>query len=393
MCGAAIFPSGRRPKTAPSESDVTREVKMDGIYTLYGAQISNYSAKVRSYLVYKNIPFQEVVASDYVYDKLLVPTVGFRMMPVIRTPDGILLQDSTEIIDFLEKRFADRPVYPTGPRQYLAALMLEAYAHDWVRIPAMYYRWGFPEYNHDYLVREFGRMYEPTLSLEAQVNLGDGRSAWTRDRLPSLGVTKRTIPQFEAWTERLLSWLDAHFDRHNYLLGDKPCTADFTFMGPLYGHFYRDPYSHGLLKRLAPNVIRWVEKMNSAATADGNYLPDDEVPTSLLQMLGHAFQEYLPVAYDTVERVGAWIGQNPGQPIPRLLGTQRFTIGGITEDRTVWTCIQYMIQRPLRAYQTAAGADRAAMDSLLSTIGPDCRLDLVVRRPVKRKHYKMVPAS
>jgi glutathione S-transferase len=365
---------------------------MDGIYTLYGAQISNYSAKVRSYLIYKNIPFQEVVASKHVHDKFLVPIIGYRMMPIVRAPNGVLLQDSTEIIDFLETQFPDRPVYPTRPRQYLAALMMEAYVHDWVRIPAMYYRWAFPDYNHDYLVREFGRMYEPTLSLEGQVELGDQSSAWTRDRLPSLGVTKKTIPQFEAWTERLLGWLDAHFSQHNYLLGDKPCTADFTFMGPLYGHLYRDPYSHALLKRIAPNVIRWVERMHAAPASDGDYLPDDEVPASLLPMLAHAFEEYVPVAYDTVERVGAWIGENPGQPIPRFLGTQRFSIGGVEEDRTVWTCIQYMIQRPLRAYQTSEGADRAAMDSLLSAIGADHRLDYVVKRPVKRENYLLVAA-
>jgi glutathione S-transferase len=366
---------------------------MSDVHTLYGAQISNYSAKVRSYLIYKNIPFQEVVASNSVYDKLLVPTIGFRMMPVVRTPDGELLQDSTEIIDALERRFADAPVYPSGARQRLTALLLEAYAHDWVRIPAMYYRWGFPQYNHDYLIREFGRMYEPTLSLEGQAALGDSSSAWTRDRLPSLGVTKRTIPHFEAWTERLLSWLNVHFDRHPYLLGTKPCTADFTFMGPLYGHLYRDPYSHGLMKRSAPNVLRWVESMNSAPEREGAYLPDDEVPASLLPMLSHAFAEYVPMAYDTVERVAAWIEAHPGEPVPRFLGTHKFTIGDITEDRTVWTCIQYMIQRPLRAYQSASGADRAEMNSLLSSIGPGCGLDFKVTRPVKRDRYKLVAAS
>jgi hypothetical protein len=59
----------------------------------------------------------------------------------------------------------------------------------------------------------------------------------------------------------------------------------------------------------------------------------------------------------------------------------------------VWTCIQYMIQRPLHAYQTATGADRAAMDSLLSKIGAHNRLDFTVKRPVKREHYKLVAAT
>jgi glutathione S-transferase len=365
---------------------------MTGIYTLYGAQISNYSAKVRSYLTFKKVLFQEVVASNDVYDRILVPVIGFRMMPVLRTPEGELLQDSTEIIDAMEKRFPGVPIYPSTPRQHLAALLLEAYAHDWVRIPAMYYRWAFPKYNHEYLIREFGRMYEPTAHLDQQIEIGDKGSAWTRQRLPSLGVTERTIPQFEAWAERLLGWLDQHFARHDYLLGTRPCTADFTLMGPLYGHLYRDPYSTLLLRRIGPSVIRWIERMNSAPAAGGDYLPQDEVPATLLPVLRHAFAEYVPVALDTIERVGAWIEQNPGQPIPRFLGTQQFQIGGVSETKTVWTCIQYMMQRPLKLYQSAHGDGKKAMDSLLAALGAGCDLGFKVTRPVKRENYKLVAA-
>jgi glutathione S-transferase len=365
---------------------------MAEIFTLYGAQISNYSAKARSYLIYKRIPFQEVVASNKVYDEILIPVVGFRMMLVLRTPEDVFLQDSTDIIDALERRFPAVSVYPTAPRQHLAALLLEAYAHDWVRIPAMYYRWGFPAQNHDYLVREFGRMYEPMAHPDDQIEIGDRSCAWTRDRLPSLGVTKETIPEFEAWTEALLGWLDAHFAEHHYLLGDRPCTADFTLMGPLYGHLYRDPYSSALMRRIAPNVWSWIERMNRAPEAVGDYLPGDAVPETLLPLLRHAFAEYIPVAYDTVRRVGAWIAENPGASIPRFLGTQPFTIGNVRGTKTVWTCIQYMIQRPLGLYQGAAGERRRAMDGLLARIGGGCDLSFSVDRPVKRENYKYLAA-
>jgi glutathione S-transferase len=380
----------------PRNASTTSEgIPVTDIYTMYGAQISNYSAKVRSYLIYKNIPFQEVVASNYVYDNLLVPTVGFRMMPMLRTPEGALLQDSTDIIDAMEKRFPDMPVYPSTPRQHLAALMLEAYIHDWVRVPAMYYRWAFPKYNRDYLVREFGRMYEPTLNLDDQIVLGDKNSAWTRDRLPALGVTAKTIPQFEAWTERLLGWLDEHFSRHDYLLGNRPCTADFTLMGPFYGHFYRDPYSFQLLRRIAPNVIQWIERMNTAPQSYGAFLPNDEVPTTLLPLLKHAVEEYFPVAIDTIRKLGKWIEENPGIPIPRFLGTQDFSIGGVSETRTVWTCMQYMMQRPLGLYQSATAKHRSDMDALVDAVGGDCRRDLSfkVARPVKRENYEYLAAS
>lgn len=366
---------------------------MADIYTMYGAQISNYSAKLRSYLIFKRILFQEVVASNAVYDRILVPVIGYRMMPILRTPEGEFLQDSTDIIDFLEARFPTPSVYPAAPRQRLAALLLEAYAHDWVRAPAMYYRWGFPDDNRDYLAREFGRMYEPTAHPDDQVTIGEKSAAWTRDRLPALGITPRTIPQFEAWTARLLGWLDQHFATHDYLLGGRPSTADFTLMGPIYGHLYRDPHSTALLRRSAPHVIRWVERMNAPPAADGDYLPGDEVPETLMPLLRHAFAEYLPVAIDTVQRVANWIEENPGAPIPRFLGTQNFTIGGVTETRTVWTCIQYMIQRPLGCYQGSSGATRLAMDDLLAAIGPEAELSFRIERPVKRQDYKLVAAS
>ena len=364
---------------------------MTELYTLYGAQISNYTAKVRSYLIFKKLLFQEVVATNYIYDKILVPVVGFRMMPVICMPDGLLLQDSTDIIDALEARFPDPPIYPSSPSQHLAALLLEAYAHDWVRILAMYYRWGFPQHNRDYLNREFGRMYEPTASSEDQIKIGEKSSAWARERLPSLGVTKRTMAQYQASTLALLAWLDDHFAQYPFLLGARPCIADFAFMGPLYGHFYRDPYSFSVMCS-SPNVVRWVERMNMAPVSEGSYLSNDKVPASLLPILRQAFKEYVPVALDTIQRVSRWVASNPQAAIPRLLGTQRFQIGDASETRRVWTCIQYMMQRPLFLYQSATAERKTAMDSLLRAIDKSCDLTFAVTRPVKRENFKLVAA-
>lgn len=362
-----------------------------GIYTLYGAQISNYTAKVRSYLIYKGVPFQEVVASNQIYDKLLVPVIGYRTMPILRKPDGGLLQDSTDIIDYLERQSPDASVYPSTPTLHLANLLLESYAHDWVRIPAMYYRWGFPDTNDEYLKAEFGRMYEPMAQPGEQIFIGDKACAWTRDRLPSLGVTAATIPEVEQWMENLLRWLDTHFSEHDYLFGSRPSTADFTFMGPLYGHMYRDPYSFALMSRICPNVIRWVERMNSPPErVPGSYFASDEIPKTLLPLLRHLFAEYVPVAYDTIDRVSHWINANPSSPVPRFLECQDFHIGGITAKRTVWTCIQYMFQRPLFYYQNTFGRAKQNMDTFLRRLGRDISLDKTVYRPVKHENYRLV---
>jgi glutathione S-transferase len=363
---------------------------MHDVYTLYGAQISNYTAKVRSYLIFKGIPFQEMVASNAVYDRFLVPRIGYRMMPVLRMPEGNMLQDSTDIVDEMEARFPLVSVYPSTPVLHLANLLVEAYAHDWVRIPAMYYRWAFPETNYEYLKAEFGRMYEPMAQASQQLIVGEKSCAWARDRLPSLGVSPETAPEVQRWTENLLGWLDAHFGDHDYLFGSRPSTADFAFMGPLYAHFYRDLYSSALLQRHFPNVVRWVERMNSPAKRPGEYFGEDEVPETLMPLLRHLFAEYVPVACDTIDRVADWIDANYSSPIPRLLGIQDFTIGKASGERNVWTCIQYMFQRPLFYYQRAPESAKREMNVLLARIGKDIKLDKVVRHPVRHHNHRLV---
>ncbi|GAB7544049.1 glutathione S-transferase family protein [Cupriavidus sp. 8B] len=363
---------------------------MQDVYMLYGAQISNYTAKVRSYLIFKGITFQEMVASNAVYDSFLVPRIGYRMMPVLWMPDGKMLQDSTDIIDELEARFPRVSVYPSSPALHLANLLVEAYAHDWVRIPAMYYRWAFLETNYEYLKAEFGRMYEPMAQAGQQLVVGEKGCAWARDRLPSLGVVPETAAEIERWTENLLRWLDAHFEDHDYLFGSRPSTSDFAFMGPLYAHFYRDLYSSALLQRNFPNVVCWVERMNLPAKEQGEYFGEHEVPETLIPVLQHMFAEYVPVACDTIDRVADWIDANYSSPIPRLLGTQDFTIGTASSKRNVWTCIQYMFQRPLFYYQRAPETAKREMDVLLARIGADARLDKVVRHPVRHRNHRLV---
>ncbi len=107
-------------------------------YRLYGAAISLYTGKVRAYLRYRNIPFVEESGSPEIFER-----VGFRMIPVLHTPDDELIQDTTVIIDHLEARSAEvglggSSVYPARPAQRLVALLFEVYGDEWLVIPAMH---------------------------------------------------------------------------------------------------------------------------------------------------------------------------------------------------------------------------------------------------------------
>jgi len=86
-------------------------------YTLLGTEVSLFSGKARAYLRYKQIPYHEVLSSAEVYRTIIIPKTGVSYIPVLLTPDGEAVQDTTEIIDYLESRFPARPIYPSTPAQ------------------------------------------------------------------------------------------------------------------------------------------------------------------------------------------------------------------------------------------------------------------------------------
>ena len=116
-------------------------------YTLYGTEFSLYSGKVRAYLKYKNIPYQEVHPTISTYKKIIVPKTGVSYIPVLQTPNDDYLQDTTHIIDTLEKDFPENSIYPTTPKQRLVSLLFELYGDEWLLIPAMHYRWNYNNFS------------------------------------------------------------------------------------------------------------------------------------------------------------------------------------------------------------------------------------------------------
>jgi len=83
----------------------------DNVVRLYGAKISMFTGKVRSYLIKHNIPFKEIAPNDAHYESVIVPKIGRRIIPVIEMADGRIFQDTSDIIDALETEFTAKPIY------------------------------------------------------------------------------------------------------------------------------------------------------------------------------------------------------------------------------------------------------------------------------------------
>jgi glutathione S-transferase len=337
-------------------------------YILYGGQLSYFTGKVRSYLRWKNIPFSEIQATADIYRQIIVPRVGFPVIPILVGPNDETLQDTTDIIDTLERVFPECSVYPDTPAQRLAALLLEVYGDEWLVIPAMHYRW---HHNREWAMRQFGALNAPMATPEEQAAIGAKRAEPFAKAAVLLGADSDAMKEaIERSYEALLQELDAHFAEHPFLLGNRPSIGDFGLIGPLYAHQFRDPFSGDLMRRLAPHVVDWVERMQDpAGSKAGEFLPDDRIADTLLPILGRMMREQLPVLGESARLLREWLQQHPNERISRVIGTHPFQIDGVSGTRIVRPYSLWMLQRARRYYFSLVGQERAAADRLLDSIG------------------------
>lgn len=335
-------------------------------HKFYGAPLSLYSGKARAYLDWKAVDYDEILSTADVYRDVIMPRVGRPVIPVMVTHDDQTLQDTTLIIDHFEAVAKGPSVYPDTPKQRLVALLMEVFGDEWLVIPAMHYRWN---YNEEWVYGEFGSASAPEASKEEQLAIGRERGANFKGFCPVLGINDQTIPAIEASYETLLADLDAHFSGHDYLLGSRPSIGDYGLIGPLYAHLYRDPASGEIMKRLAPRVAAWVERVVHVETPlSGDFLADDAVPDTLIPILERMMAEQLPFLQTTARMFAAWAEADTGAEVPRVVGMAEFTVEGVTGQRIAPPFSLWMLQRALDYYASLDAQAKADVDGLLSSI-------------------------
>lgn len=360
-------------------------------YQFIAAPFSLYSGKARGYLRWKNVPYLEVLSTREVYEQEVMPRLGYGMVPIIITPQNETVQDTTDIIDYFEAKLPGPGVYPAGPVQKLAALILELFGDEWLLITAMHYRWA---YNEDFAYQEFGNTGFPHLPAEERYALGKKAAENFKGSLPFLGITPKSIPAIEKVYEEFLRAFDAHLAAHPFLFGSRPSIGDFGFLGPLYAHNYRDPESGKIMERVAPRVADWARRTHAPQQAlSGEFLGEDQVPATLEPLLAIFAREHLPVLQDSIADLQKWVADNPGQSeLPRITGFHKYKVGGVEDDRAVFPYPLWMLQRVLDHYAGLEGDDKAAADALLARIGASALSDMSITPRLKRENFKLVLA-
>ncbi|WP_417470986.1 glutathione S-transferase family protein [Maricaulis sp.] len=366
-------------------------------YTLIGTAVSLYTGKVRGYLRWKNAAFREQLSTVEVYKSIILPRVGWPVVPVLLHEDGsehgVAVQDTTEIIDYVEAREPGPSVYPDGPVQKLAALILELFGDEWLVIPAMHYRWA---YNRDFAQAEFGATSFPDLPPAEQVAAVQKSVDFFSGTLPVLGINPDSVAAVEASFEAFLAAFDAHLAQHDFLFGSRPSIGDYGFLGPLYAHLLRDPASGEIMERLAPRVADWARRTHAPQHAlTGDFLEKDEIPPTLMPILEMFAAQQLPVLFDTAAALGEWGEANPDtQELPRILGFNKAVIGHgdnrVETDRAIIPYPLWMLQRVTDHLASLDGDARHRAEEMLRSIDAAKLIDFSLPTRLKRENFKLV---
>ena len=378
-------------------------------YVLWGSQHSYYTGKIRSYLVKKGVPFRELTPSHPEFDKRIVPAIRHMVVPVMETPDGRVIQDTTDMIEHLEREFPQPILVPESPLQKAVAWLLGAYGSEGLLQPGMHYRWSYRAMQESFLQAEFGRVRYAGPDRAIRNDAGRQLMDYFNGLLPVLGVTEATIPTVEAAYLELLDALDQHFQQWPYLLGGRPSIADFGLMAPLFAHLGRDPVPATLMKNRAQNVYRWTERMNVPAIVDmefpgcpEDYLEGDSIPDSLEPVLKLVFQDWGPQLLADAAHYNAWVGADPSMPAGTLvsasgerlvhptLGFVDYQWRGCAIHRASSMHGLWHFDKAVAHARSLQGDARSRFDSLVRRAGGEAVMGIRLARAMKREDYVLV---
>ena len=359
---------------------------------LFGWPVSPYTAKTRAHLRCKNVPFKDTVPTLPTMVLRIKRKVGRVIMPTLRLPDGTWLQDTSDLFDWIEERYAEPSFVPDGPSQRLASHLLELFGDESLPMYALHYRWN-NETNAKFAIEEFGRYALPYVPRFLRSRLVASTAAKLKGYLGPLGVNESTIPAIEETAKRLIATLNNHFEQHSYLFGDRPSLGDFSLYGPLWAHLYRDPGTQQMFDD-APHLVRWFERLQTNNQTFGEFLADDVVPATLNPLWELVFGDQWSWVSTLIEHIDTYCKENPEERrVPRALGTAPFTFQGREGERKLITFVQWKAQRPLDVYESMSLPDRARVNAWLDTVGGQRFKSLRVNHPFVRENFKCVLAS
>lgn len=181
-----------------------------------------------------------------------------QIVPLVVSPDGKAMQDSTPIIEAFEAQFPEPFIHPPGPLLRFLSELLEEFGDEWGNKWMFHLRWA-REVDQDVVSLRLARELMPGLP-EEQVR---GMAASIKGRMTgrgfAVGSNDRTALIIESDLCAFLVLLERHLAARPFLFGGRPSLGDLG-LGPQLYETLIDP-TGGELMRPYPLASAWCRHM------------------------------------------------------------------------------------------------------------------------------------
>lgn len=265
---------------------------MSGVYTLHGLGPSPYSVKMRALLRYRRLPFVWTGGGS---PRDVAIAAGLpAVIPVLRFPDGRMMNDSTPLAYALEREHPGvRSVIPDDPGLAFVSDLLEDFGDEWLTKMMFHYRWYYAA------DRAFAQTWivssrDPVMADGARRRMMADFNDRQVGRMALVGCTEQNRPIIEDSYRFVLDTLDRHVRHVPFLLGARPSLGDFGVYGQLQ-ILSVDPTPAAEMRARAPDLFCWLMRLDDASGVEGDWLDATApLPETLVALLRHAGETYLP---------------------------------------------------------------------------------------------------
>jgi glutathione S-transferase len=220
-----------------------------GGYQLVGSEMSFFTRKLEAQLRCQQVPWRYLFKTE-ARKAELEARAGTHFIPLLITPDKWLLHDTIAIGPMLSDRFHERAVVPPTPLQRALCFILEDAFNHWLGRVCVHSRWCYPD-NVEWVGPRFGANMMLDRSIDVPFSdaelqqlgaIGPMMYEGFGENVCELnGVGPEQANAVRADFDNMLEVLSWHFTENRFLLGDRPCLADFALAGASKAHFVCDP--------------------------------------------------------------------------------------------------------------------------------------------------------
>ncbi|MEH6590682.1 MAG: glutathione S-transferase family protein [Halioglobus sp.] len=276
-----------------------------GQYTLIGSEMSFFTRKLEAQLRFQRLPWRWQFKTQQQTAELET-RAGTHFIPLLQTPDNWLIHDTISIGPLLNSRYSDRKVIPDTPLQRASCFILEDAFNHWLGRSCVHSRWCYPD-NVNWAGPRFAAnmmldrsIDEPFSDQELEQFSAVGPAMYEgfgKNVCEYNGVGPEQSEAVKADFTLMLAALATHFKHNNFLLGARPCLADFALAGASKAHYICDPEPISWLGEYSDMLYDYTGRFfGSDPIEAGEWLPNDKVPETLSVIVDYIQRSYLPFA-------------------------------------------------------------------------------------------------